>query len=211
MLLQRKKRKQYDFYEYADLLFGTLTRRYIALFNTLKNVSGYTDLEIVEAVNEVYKEADEVTRKYFLLLYKKIVKEICDFLDVEEILDTVMLMWLDEMLTGYDPVTKYVYNHEVDRKRARAIESLIASDNKPKEVETAKKQWSKQAKQYLDNIVADAVKRILNEADVKEVIWRTEEDLRVCAICEERDGIIYPLKDVPTKPHYGCRCWVEPI
>ena len=224
-MLIRKKRKlgefyeeingyvsydSYDYYEYADIIFNNLTRRYIGLFNKLKNLTD-DEKEVVRQVNEVYQEVDELTRKYLLILLKKIYKKVIERLDVEDVVDTVYELWLMKVLEGYDPVTKYVYIHEVDRKRARTIESIIASDNKPKEVETAKKQWSKQAKQYADNIVQVAVDHAFEEAGIQEVIWRTEEDLRVCPVCEERDGVIYPFDDYPSKPHYGCRCWVEPL
>jgi len=204
-------RKKYDLYEYADLIFANLVRRYISLFNTLKNLDGYTEKEVVKAVAEAYEKIDEITRRYLLILLKKVFREVIDMLDAEDVADTVYELWLMKVLDGYDPVTKYVYTHEVDRKRARTVESLIASSNKPSEVETAKKQWTKQAKQYTDNIVKTAVDHAFEQAGVEEVVWRTEEDLRVCPECEERDGVIYPFKEYPEKPHYGCRCWVEPI
>lgn len=210
MQLQRKRKNKYDFYGYADIIFNTLTRRYIGLFNKLKGLEGYTEKEIIRAVNEVYKEVDDITRKYLLLLLKKVFREVIDYLDTQDVVDTVYELWLMQLLEGYDPVTKYVYIHEVDRKRARAIESIIASDNKQAEIETAKKQWSKQAKQYADNIVKVAVDHAFTEAEIDEVIWCTEEDTRVCPQCESWDGNIYPLDDYPEKPHYGCRCWVEP-
>lgn len=211
MLLQRKKRKDFDFYDYADLIFNTLSRRYIGLFNRLKNLGNYSEKEVIREVNEVYGEIDRITRKYLLLLLKKVYKEVADMIDAEDVADTVLALWVSEVLEGYDPVTKYVYVHEVDRKRARTIESIIASDNKAKEVEVAKKQWSKQAKQYCDNIVREAVNHAFEEAEVIEVEWHTEEDLRVCPQCQDLDGQRFRLNHEPPPPHYGCRCWVEPI
>ena len=207
--MQQRKKKQFDLYGYADLIFNTLQRRYIGLFNRLKNLPE-SERAVIEEVNKVYEEVDLITRKYLLLLAKKIYKEIMDLLDSEDVVDTITELWIFEQLKAYDPVTKYVYIHEVDRKRARTIESIIASSNKVQEVENAKKQFSKQAKQYADNIVAKTIEKAYEDKKVLEVVWETEEDLRVCPKCEEYGGNVYRLEDVPEKPHYGCRCWLTP-
>ncbi len=46
---------------------------------------------------------------------------------------------------------------------------------------------------------------------IRRVKWQTQEDEKVCEECNERDGKIYPIDNIPTKPHYRCRCWVEPV
>ena len=211
MLNKRKKRyDEFDLYEYADLIFKTLERRYIALFNRLKNLPD-DEKAVIEAVNKVYAEVDDITRKYLLLLAKKVYKQIIKELDGDFFLEIISYEWLMGILEAYDPVTKYVYTHEVDRKRARTVESIIASQDKPKEVDTAKKQFSKQAKQYADNVVISAVEQAFTDMNIKEVVWETEEDLRVCPVCEDLDGLIFRMQDVPPKPHYGCRCWLTPL
>lgn len=209
--MQRKKKKQqFDLYGYSDLIFKNLERRYIGLFNKLKNVPS-DEKEVIRLVNEIYREVDEITRKYLLILAIKVYRKILEELEIEDIVDTITEYWIAKILTDYDKVTKYIYVHEVDRKRARTIESIIASDNKAKEVDTAKKQFSRQAKQYADNIVMKAVEQAFKDSNIKEVVWETEEDLKVCAICEDLEGKIFRLPDVPSKPHYGCRCWLTPL
>lgn len=194
-------------YDFIDKVIGTLNRRFIALFNRLKALQG--EDEIIEAVNILYAELDKVTREYLLLIARKVYKLLSDDDDIIE--DIITLAWINEVLKGYDPVTKYVYVHEVDRKRTRLIEALIASEDKAKEVETAKRLWSKQAAQYADNIASEAANEAYERNDVKEVIWLTEQDNRVCNICRERNNVRYKLESVPARPHYGCRCWLRAV
>lgn len=194
-------------YDFIDKVVGTLNRRYIALFNKLKNLK--TEKEIIQGVDDVYKEIDRITREYLLLIARKVYRLLYDDDDIIE--DIITLAWIDEVLREYDPITKYVYVHEVDRKRARLIEAMIASDDKAKEVETATRIWSKQATQYADNIALKSAEKVYKDSGVKEVIWHTEQDSRVCNICRDRDGVRYTLEKVPVRPHYRCRCWLSAV
>ena len=194
-------------YEFIDKVVGTLNRRFIALFNRLKGLKESDD--IIEAVNAVYTELDKITREYLLLIARKVYKLIDDDDDIIE--DIITLVWIEQALRDYDPITKYVYIHEVDRKRTRLIEALIASEDKAKEVENAKRLWSRQATQYADNIAEMAAFEAYKKNGVKEVIWQTEQDSKVCNICRDRDGVRYKLENVPIKPHYRCRCWLRAV
>lgn len=187
-------------YKFTDLVIATMNRRFIGMFNRIKSLREAR--EIIKAVDELYEELDEVTRKYLLLIARKIYNTI----NTEDWIEDMAVIWLMEQLNAYDPVTKYVYTHEVDRKKARLVEAMIASDDKPKEVETAKKLWAKQARQYADNITEQAVLKAYSDMGIPYVRWQTEEDERVCSECARRDGVVYPRKEVPPKPHYGCRC-----
>lgn len=47
---------------------------------------------------------------------------------------------------------------------------------------------------------------------VKEFIWQTANDERVCPICGARHNKVYPLSqmgDIPAHPN--CRCWAKPV
>lgn len=50
---------------------------------------------------------------------------------------------VEELLEMYNPVTKYVFNHEVERKKSRFAESIIASNYKKGEIETPLKMSSR--------------------------------------------------------------------
>lgn len=49
------------------------------------------------------------------------------------------------------------------------------------------------------------------DAGVEEVMWITQRDGRVCEECITLNGLIFPIDRVPDKPHYNCRCYLEPV
>ena len=63
-----------------------------------------------------------------------------------------------------------MYLHEVDRKRSRFAESLIASDTKTKEVETALRYWSAMVTQYAIEVTDAAVKQAYIDDGIKMCI-----------------------------------------
>lgn len=53
----------------------------------------------------------------------------------------------------------------------------------------------------------------LQDSSIDYVKWTTEEDDRVCDICEPMDGNVYELSDAPVPQddtHFGCRCAINP-
>lgn len=195
-----------ELYAYTDIIIGNLNRKNIGNFDQLKTLPKKL---VITRVTEVYKEVDDYTKKYFLTLAKKIYKECARKFGFNDE-DDITLMWLMAILEGYDPVTKYVYTHEVDRKRARTVEALMASDTPAKEVDTALKQWTRQVRQYADTVTDKAIEKVYIDNDIEEVMWQTEEDNKVCEECEELNGMVFPRDNVPPKPHYGCRCYLIP-
>jgi len=187
-------------YEFTEKVIATINRRIIGMFNRLKGIND--EKAIIHAVNELYEELDEMLRKYLLLIARKIYSSV----NLEDWIEDLAVIWLMELLEGYDPVTKYVYTHEVERKKARLIEAMIASNDKAKEVETAKRLWARQVRQYADNVTHEAVLEAYKDKQIERVEWQTEEDERVCKECVRRNGVVYFITEVPPKPHYGCRC-----
>lgn len=121
------------------------------------------------------------------------------------------LIWIKHFLGGLDPVTKYIFDTEADRKRARTFEALATGLNISKEVDNALRQFHAQVKQWADNVTDEATMDAYIERGIKKVKWKTEEDSRVCKICGERNNEIYPIKSVPDKPHVNCRCYLLPV
>lgn len=125
--------------------------------------------------------------------------------------------WLDRFLKEYNPVTKYVYEHEVERKQARFFEAVVAdkeADDRhelEKDYKTARNLWKKQAKQYFVDVEDASTRQAYKDAGVERVMWITEEDDRVCGECAARHGLIFPIDRVPDKPHYNCRCRLKPV
>ena len=124
---------------------------------------------------------------------------------------------VDKVLKAYNPVTDYLYYPEADRKRSRLSEALIVAlmlDSREKYHYQLRKfahLWHTQTKQYGDTIVDTFRGDTFKANGIKYVKWQSEHDDKVCGICEDMDGKIYKITDIPPKPHYNCRCWIEPI
>ena len=125
--------------------------------------------------------------------------------------------YVDDVLGQYNPVTGYLYYPEADRKRARVAEALIAAiiagnrKDYHKELKKFADLWYTQTIQYGETMVDTARIDTFKKNGIKRVMWRSENDNRVCEECKERDGKIYPIENIPVKPHYRCRCWVVPM
>jgi SPP1 gp7 family putative phage head morphogenesis protein len=125
--------------------------------------------------------------------------------------------YVEGILEEYNPVTGYLYYPEADRKRARLAEVLIAAvlfglrAEYHKQLRKFAKLWHLQTLQYGETMVDKTRIETFRKNGIKRVKWETKEDEKVCEECKERDGKIYPIDAIPTKPHYRCRCWVVPI
>ena len=125
--------------------------------------------------------------------------------------------YVDGILREYNPITGYLYYPEADRKRARLAEALIAAvlvgarADYHKELRRFAKLWHTQTLQYGETTVDRARLDTFKKNGIKRVMWQSEHDERVCTECKERDGKIYPIDAIPTKPHYRCRCWLIPL
>lgn len=125
--------------------------------------------------------------------------------------------YVDSILKEYNPVTGYLYAAEADRKRSRLAEAILTAiainsrSEYRKQLKRFADLWHTQTKQYAETMVDETRKRALKANGIKYVKWVTEKDDRVCEECKKRDGKIYQIDKIPTKPHYRCRCWIEPM
>lgn len=194
-------------YEYTDKVIKYLNRQYIALFGKLKAVTSFDELNILQNVNLVYKKADEITREALYRLAVSVYKSLTDsdgFIITKE--------WLtDNVLEYYDPVTKYVFVNELDRKRSRLFESLVASKNKTDEINKALRLLSAMVANYAITVTDKVTIKAYSDLGYDKVKWITEHDDRRCKVCAKRDGKIYAIDSVPPKPHLLCRCYLEPV
>ena len=124
---------------------------------------------------------------------------------------------VEAVLKEYNPVTDYLYYPEADRKRSRLSEALIVAvmiqnrDRYHFQLRKFANLWHTQTKQYGDTIVDAFREKTFKENGVEYVMWQSEHDDRVCGTCEEMNGKIYKITDIPAKPHYNCRCWIVPV
>ena len=160
-------------------------------------VTKMDELNVIRAAKKMYSGLDATAKKSFLRIARSIYKDADD---------AFIFLILDD----YDPVVKYVYTHEVDRKRARFAEAFIASPNKRAEIRTALRLWSAMIAQYTINVTDAATIQSYKDSGVTHVRWVSVEDKRRCDDCRKRDGVVYGIDKIPPKPHIGCRCYVVP-
>lgn len=192
-------------YEYTDAIIRYLNKRFIELFYRLKSLVSFDELNVLSSTRFIYDKLMQITEEKLLELavyyYNGTVKNPKTNIDRE---------WLYLILGDYDPITKYVFLHEVERKRARLTESILASQNKSKEVDTALRYWSAMVAQYAIEVTDAATKQAYIDDDVERIMWISMLDNRRCKECEKREGKVYDISNVPPKPHIGCRCYIVP-
>lgn len=193
-------------YEYADKIVAYLNRRFIEMFSKLKTIPSFDELNVLQSVKELYSNADILVRE---MLYRIAVTayENAEGTDISNI---TMEWLLDAVLEAYDPITKYSYVNEIERKCSRLFESMLASENKTKEIETALRYFSSMVTQYSIITTDSAVKSAYISRGVTKVKWITVKDDKRCKVCKLRDGKVYNINSVPPKPHIGCRCYIIP-
>jgi SPP1 gp7 family putative phage head morphogenesis protein len=120
--------------------------------------------------------------------------------------------FVEEFFEEYNPVTKYVFRNEMDRKESRLFEALVASSvDRTHSYATAEKLLIRQVKQYAIDLEDRIAMIVYEDVGVKKVQWVAEKDDRTCGTCHDLDGMIFDLKDAPSKQHYQCRCILQPI
>ena len=181
----------------------------MALFDEL-NISG-----VKKHVHKLYKTIYKTVKQEFL----KIVNEI-----YQTIYDEVVAMgfdgdirnldeaWVDSFFDLYNPVTKYVFSNEIDRKESRLFEALVSNElERLKSYAYAERLITNQIEQYAIDLEDAVAKVVYEDTNVKKVMWVAEDDHKTCGVCAELDGQIFELQNAPPKQHYQCRCWLTPV
>ena len=223
-----------DWYEYSDKQYARLQKKIHREFTKSRLLMPFDDINQM-SINKRVKPPGTATmdvRRECRRLYRRLKKLNHDcFADIwlyvylwhmremdrdKPISVSEAIKYVDMWLSGYDPVTKYVYNHEVDRKEARLFEAVVADGATgnvrgfESDYSASERLWQNMTKQYIIDIEDFAAKTAYKDAGVPYVMWMTEHDDRVCEDCEPLDGLVFRLDRVPDKPHYGCRCTLKP-
>ena len=120
--------------------------------------------------------------------------------------------WIEEFFDRYNPVTKYIFSNEIDRKRSRLFEALVANElDRFRSYKDAERLITQQVRQYSIELEDAIAMTVYEDTGVKKVQWVAEDDHKTCGVCNELDGQIFELKDAPPKQHYNCRCYLIPI
>ncbi len=183
-------------YSRADKEVAKLNRYFIQEFLRFQAIK-LDELNVLRSAKAMYERMDKKARSAFV----RIARDKYDDITIAEALF---------LLEEYDPVTKYVYTHEVERKRMRFAEAFIASKGNANEVKTALRLWSNMIRQYSTTITDEALLLSYKKAGVEHVKWITEEDELRCTECAERHNKVYHIDSIPPKPHINCRCYFVP-
>ena len=192
-------------YSKTDRTIEYLAKRYAQLF---RRVNSFDELDVVQVSHEIYDGALALTEREAARLVKAVYDK---YREEEEISPEDALALVLALMTVYHPVTKYVYRNEVDRKRSRFVEGVLSSETPREEVELAKRLLVGLNKQFLDDVTFEAVIQAYADDGVEQVRWITARDDRRCRECKSRHNKIYPIEEIPPKPHLHCRCWVEKV
>ncbi len=125
--------------------------------------------------------------------------------------------WLIGVLGAYHLATGYLYNSEADRKRMRLNEEILTAREHldhaalSKAVKRSMDLWWTQSQQYGIYAADEGCIDAYRDYGVERVRWIAVMDDKECKTCHDRNGKVYDIDKVPEKPHYGCRCRLEPV
>ncbi len=203
-------------YDYTDKVVRSLLRYFLQVFGNVKGaLASFDKLNVIVYAKDLYRQLEQYTDRRFLLIGKNAYKNasiVCENAGFPKKKKRTHVdeAWLDVILSIYDPVTLYVYRHEVERKKSRFAEAVVASPDKNREVNKALRLWSRMIKQYAITVTDTATLGAYRDHGVERVRWLTEPDDRRCEVCLSRDHEIFLIDEIPPKHHINCRCWLVP-
>ena len=206
-----------DIYGPCDSVVRETNRELLREFGRLK-LAKWDQVNVIRTVTDVYRRSRKKAKKrYMEVMYDayllgltalcgvdpKKAKRMADQLDTEELVDL--------MLEEVNPVTRYRFNEEAERKAYRLAESMEIATNRNLEIDRALRNWSGQIGQYAILVTDAALLVAFEDAGAEEAEWVTRKDERVCHECRALDGKVFPIEKFPQKPHLGCRCGRRPV
>ena len=172
-------------------------------------------LGVKKHVNKLYNTAYKTIKNEFLKALIPISEEIyAEALEVgfDGEIEDLDEGFIEDFFEEYNPVTKYVFSNEIDRKKSRLFESIVASNKAlHQSYKTAENLLNRQVKQYAIELEDKVAKKVYKDLKVEKVMWVAENDYKTCGVCSELDGEIFTLNDAPPKQHYNCRCVIIPV
>ena len=182
-----------DIYGACDKAIKAMNRENLEAFGRLKGVK-WDEVHVIRTVAAVYAESNRRARKrYYEVGFEAYLlgMMLCD-IDPQEAHrraeGTITEKWVDVILSEVDPVAKYRFDAETERKAYRLAEALEVARNRNREIESALRSWSQQLGQFAINITDYALMEAYLDAGVEEVEWVSAGDQRVCGDCHSYDG-----------------------
>lgn len=193
-------------YRKTDKTISHLNRQYSRMF---RRAAAFDELNIIDISHEIYDEAYELAEQEAIRLVRSVYGSYSRNEAAAAAFDPVAFVLA--LVLAYNPVTKYVFKNEIDRKRARFAESMLAGTIPREEIARAKRLLAATNAQFMDDVTFDTLIQAYKDNGAQRVRWVTAVDDRRCKVCAPRHGKIYPIDNVPAKPHIHCRCYVEEV
>jgi Phage Mu protein F like protein. len=209
-------------FDYTDEEIAEYIKKEVRIFSKLRNSLSalkFDELNKAERSALIYvKKTYEDLYDEYIPYLERIVKK--NFKNVktpkENVSDSEVKKFVKDFLETPDHVTKYIFNDETERKRARMFEALISmmiagQKNYRAELKVCMRLWTRQIQQTADDITMASLIESYKKSGVKKVVWHTQGDEKVCAECKKLDKKVFDINNVPEIPqHYACRCYVTP-
>lgn len=192
-------------YSRSDKTIAYLNKQYAKLF---RRTIAADELNVINVSHDIYDTAYKLIEQEAARLVKSVYGSYR-----RETNDTAFdpMSFVLVLLLAYNPVTKYVFKNELERKRSRFAEGVIASNTPTAELALARRLLAGITAQFMDDVTFDTMIQAFKDNGTEEVRWVTAEDDRRCKKCASMHDKIYPIHKIPPKPHIHCRCWVEEV
>lgn len=192
-------------YSATDKTISYLNKQYGKLF---RSMTAFDELNVIPVSHEIYDKVYELVKREAARLADTVYRK---YRRTEEPTEFDSAAWILILVLAYNPVTKYIFENEIERKRARFAESVIASDTPAEEVALAKRLIAGMNAQFMDDVTHETLIQAYRDNGTKRVMWVTSPDDRRCKTCASMHKKIYPIDKIPAKPHIHCRCWIEEV
>lgn len=196
-------------YDYVDQILQELILRIYMLFRKYRTLP-FDELNVFGDVKTLYEQLIEANKAAFMRIalyyYAQEAQRPMSTVSEDDIEE-----WLIMFLSMPSAVMKYAYDAETVRKRDRLVEAMTATSGSSAEIDKAMRYWTQMAGWFAIDVADEAILRGRKAAGVTLVEWHAEHDNRTCGTCWALDKKIFPLMEVPVKPHPNCRCWTTVV
>ena len=198
-------------YEYIDENVERLKKQTQTAFNNFRlSLLKFDELNVMQVKTETESLFTKLKRQSNRF-YTGLLNHLAESMGFEE--DKYDL---DELLETYSGTLLYSFSTEMERKRERLFETMVAIDDMsdPEILEQQKKNirnWNTQVEEFGVDIERNILLSELRDSGISKVKWMTAEDERVCSDCSDLNGIVFDIDNVPRRPHIGCRCWLKGV
>ena len=210
-------------YKYADKLLALLKKLVRREFNRL-GIFGFDELNVTRVAKEtteLFERLLEENNKRYLQAAIKACSDAKARVILAGYEDRYVAVpdeaWVAGLLSKYNFVSGYLYEPEAERKRLRLAEQMLTAveyQSRTQYNDSVRRSaniWWIQTAHYMLDAVDEATLETYEMMGVEQVEWHTNMDGHECKTCRDRHGNIYPINDVPSKPHRNCRCRWAPV